>query len=99
MNYALRLPDYYKHEIEALKGDVSINRFIVNAATEKITTLKTVDYLQERAKNGSRAHALDILAKASDKEILKTVFLNRVQSKHPIPKSENENIRTMGEGF
>lgn len=70
MNYALRLPDYYKHEIESLKGDVSINQFIVNAVAEKIATLKTVDYLQERAKNGSRAHALDILAKASAKEPL-----------------------------
>ncbi len=70
MNYALRLPDYYKHEIEALKGDVSINQFIVNAVAEKIATLKTVDYLQERAKNGSRAHALGMLTNALDKEPL-----------------------------
>ncbi len=54
MNYALRLPDYYKNDIEALKGDVSMNQFIVNAVAEKIATLKTVDYLEQRAKKGSK---------------------------------------------
>ncbi len=28
MNFALRIPDYYKNDIELLKGDVSINQFI-----------------------------------------------------------------------
>ena len=28
MNFALRLPDYYKAEIEELKGNVSINQSI-----------------------------------------------------------------------
>jgi len=70
MNFALRIPDYYKAEIEELKGNVSINQFIVNALAEKIATLKTVDYLEERAKRGSREHALDILDKVSDREPL-----------------------------
>ena len=65
MNYALRLPDYYKNDIEQLKGDVSINQFIVNAIAEKIATLKTVDYLEQRAHNGSKEHALSILSRAS----------------------------------
>ena len=30
MNFALRIPDYYKSDIELLKGDVSINQFSVN---------------------------------------------------------------------
>jgi len=47
MNFALRIPDYYKEEIESLKGNVSINQFIVNALAEKIATLKTVDYLEK----------------------------------------------------
>ncbi len=68
MNYALRLPDYYKSDIEALKGDVSINQFIVNAVAEKIATLKTVDELEERAKRGSREHALKVLSKVPDVE-------------------------------
>lgn len=68
MNYALRLPDYYKNDIEALKGDVSMNQFIVNAVAEKIATLKTVDYLEQRAKKGSKEHALAVLSKASNTE-------------------------------
>lgn len=67
-HYTLRLPDYYKSDIEELKGDVSINQFIVNAVAEKIATLKTVDALDERAKRGSREHALKVLAKAPDVE-------------------------------
>ncbi len=70
MNFALRIPDYYKAEIEELKGNVSINQFIVNALAEKIATLKTVDYLEERAKRGSGEHALDILNSVSDREPL-----------------------------
>ncbi len=70
MNYALRIPDYYKSDIDDVKGDVSMNQFIVNAVAEKIATLKTVDYLNERAKNGSREHAINILKSASDIEPL-----------------------------
>ncbi len=40
-----------------LKGDVSINQFIVNALVEKISALRTETYLQERASRGSRQHA------------------------------------------
>ena len=70
MNFALRIPDYYKDEIESLKGNVSINQFIVNALAEKIATLKTMDYLEERAKRGSAEHALDMLGKVPDREPL-----------------------------
>ena len=65
MNYALRIPDYYKSDIEDLKGDVSMNQFIVNAIAEKVSSLKTISYLEERAKEGSRENALSILSKAS----------------------------------
>jgi len=68
MNYALRLPDYYKMDIDALKGEVSINQFIVNAVAEKIASLKTLDYIQERAKKGSVEHGIKILSLATDKE-------------------------------
>ena len=68
MNYALRIPDYYKNDIEILKGDVSINQFIVNALAEKIASLKAEDYLEQRAKRGSKKHALDMLGKASNHE-------------------------------
>jgi hypothetical protein len=68
MNFALRIPDYYKKDIELLKGEVSINQFIVNAVAEKIASLKTLDYLEERAQRGSREHALNILGNAPDIE-------------------------------
>ena len=69
MNYALRIPDYYKSDIEELKGDVSINQFIVNAIAEKVSSLKTLDHLNERAKKGSREHALSMLRRASFKDL------------------------------
>ena len=68
MNFALRIPDYYKAEIEELKGNVSINQFIVNALAEKIATLRTVDYLEERANRGSVEHALKLLNNTPDVE-------------------------------
>ena len=68
MNYALRLPEYYKKDIDNLKGEVSINQFIVNAVAEKIATLKTLDYLEKRAQKGSREHGLNILKSAPDCE-------------------------------
>jgi len=64
MNFALRIPDYYRQEIEALKGDVSITQFIILALSEKIASLRTEEYLQERVKRGSRAHALSLLKNA-----------------------------------
>jgi len=68
MNYALRLPDYYKMDIDNLKGEVSINQFIVNAVAEKIASLKTLDYIQKKAKKGSVEHGLKILSLATDEK-------------------------------
>ena len=68
MNFALRIPDYYKKDKETLKGDVSINQFIINAVAEKIATLKTINHLEQRASRGSRNHALKILAQVADVE-------------------------------
>ena len=68
MNFALRIPDYYRNDIELLKGDVSINQFIINALAEKIATLKTLNHLEKRALRGSRSHALDILDNVADVE-------------------------------
>ncbi|QOP46782.1 CopG family transcriptional regulator [Sulfurimonas paralvinellae] len=68
MNYALRIPDYYKDDIESVKGNVSLNQFIVNAIAEKVASLKTLDYLEQRAARGSREHALKMLKNASNKQ-------------------------------
>jgi len=70
MNFALRIPDYYKKDIDNLKGNVSINQFIVNALAEKISSLKTLDYLEERANNTSVDNMLNLLGKVQDIEPL-----------------------------
>ena len=65
MNVALRLPDslgmslkeFSKHE------NISMNQFIATAIAEKLSTLKTYDYLQEKADNGSADHLLSMLKK------------------------------------
>ncbi len=56
------------YDIESLKGEVSIKQFIVNAFAEKIASLKTLDYLQERAREGSREHTLELLRSAPERE-------------------------------
>ena len=54
-------------EIAKAEG-VSVNQFVTLAIAEKIATLNTVDYLEERAKRGSREKLLAVLDKASDVE-------------------------------
>ena len=51
-----------------IKGDVSINQFIINAVAEKLATLKTLNHLEKRALRGSRKHALDLLINAPSVE-------------------------------
>jgi len=65
MNYALRIPDYYKNDIEDVKGEVSMNQFIVNAIAEKSLIFKNWLYLTQRAEAGSKDHAINMLKKAS----------------------------------
>jgi hypothetical protein len=60
---SLTLP---KKDIMQLKGETSMNQFIVNAIAEKLSALKTQQYLQERANRGSREHGLSILDKVPD---------------------------------
>ncbi len=47
---------------------VTTDQFIGMAVAEKIATLRTVHYLAERAKRGSREKLLAVLAKAPDVE-------------------------------
>ena len=68
MNFALRIPDYYKEDIEELKGGVSINQFIVNAVAEKIASLKTVNHLQDRADRSTIDEMMRIMNKVEDRE-------------------------------
>ena len=53
---SLRLPDSLHKQVRklAVKESVSINQLITLALAEKVSALMTEEYLQERAKRGSR---------------------------------------------
>ena len=67
---SLRLPNsLHKHVRElAKKENISINQLIATALAEKMSALMTDEYLQERAKRGSRQKFERVLAKVRDVE-------------------------------
>ncbi len=69
---SLRLPDSLHRHIKkiAQKDGVSINQFISTAVAEKMSALVTEDYLEKRAKKGSKRKFKEILSKVSDREPL-----------------------------
>ena len=67
---SLRLPtSLHKRARElAQQDETSINQFITLALSEKISALKAGEYLQERAKKGSRNKFMRALAKVKDRK-------------------------------
>lgn len=67
---SLRLPKtMYTQLRNAAKAEgISMNQFIMLAVAEKIATLSTMNYLEERAQRGSREKFLAVLEKAPDVE-------------------------------
>ncbi len=67
---SVRLPDSLHKNIKKLaeKEHISINQFITNAITEKMTALETESYLQERAKKGNLNKYLSVLKKVKNSE-------------------------------
>ncbi len=67
---SLRLPDYLHENVRNLakQENISINQFITLAVAEKMSALMTEDYLEMRAKRGSRAKYDAVLAKVPDVE-------------------------------
>ena len=67
---SLRLPkSMYNRLREVVKAEgISMNQFVTLAIAEKMATLTTLDYLEERARRGSREKLLTILEKAPDVE-------------------------------
>jgi hypothetical protein len=65
-NFPLRLPASIKRAAEDLAQEdgVSLNQFIASAVAEKVSALRTVEYLQARAKRADRAAFRDVLARA-----------------------------------
>lgn len=67
---SLRLPKTLHNQVRELAEEegVSMNQFVMLALAEKIAALQTIDYLEERAKRGSREKMRAVLAKAPDVE-------------------------------
>jgi Tfp pilus assembly PilM family ATPase len=67
---SLRLPKTLHEQLKELAQEegISVNQFVVLAVAEKIATISTIEYLEKRAKRGSRERLLEILNKAPDVE-------------------------------
>ena len=67
---SVRLPDSLHKQIKKLakQEGISMNQFIALAVAEKLSALMTVEYLEERAKRGSRTKYEAVLAKVADVE-------------------------------
>ena len=67
---SLRLPDSLHETVRDLakKDHVSINQFVATALAEKISALITGEYLEKRAKRGSRRKFENAMGKVADLE-------------------------------
>ena len=67
---SVRLPKYLHREIKKLAEEegISMNQFIATAAAEKVSSLKTVEYLEKRAERGTREKFEHVLSKVPDVE-------------------------------
>ena len=67
---SVRLPNSIHREVRQLAKEdgVSINQFISLAIAEKVSSLRTVDYLKQRAARGSAEDLLSVLDSAPDVE-------------------------------
>lgn len=65
---SLRLPESLHNQVRILakKEGISINQLLASAAAEKVAALMTEQYLEERAKRGSREKFRAVLAKVPD---------------------------------
>lgn len=67
---SLRLPDSLHKRVRKLakQENISINQFIATALAEKMSALLTNEYLDERAKRGSRRKFERVLSKVRNVE-------------------------------
>ena len=65
---SLRLPKSLHEQLRELAREegISVNQFVMLAVAEKVASISTIEYLEKRAKRGSREKFLEILAKAPD---------------------------------
>ncbi|CAN5671928.1 hypothetical protein BH23GEM3_BH23GEM3_09750 [soil metagenome] len=67
---SLRLPESLHKRVRELaaREGISINQFVATAVAEKMSALLTEDYLEERARRGSRDRYQEALAEVPDIE-------------------------------
>ena len=65
-----------------MEDGVSMNQFISSAVGEKLSSVLTLNYLESRAKRGSREAFDRILAKVSDREPLEN---DRIMAERSTP--------------
>lgn len=67
---SLRLPESLHRRVRELaaREGISINQFVATAVAEKMSALLTEDYLEERARRGSRERYEAALAEVPDAE-------------------------------
>lgn len=67
---SLRLPNSLHRGVKDLakREGVSMNQIIATAVAEKLSALMTEDYIEERARRGSRERFEAVLAKVPDVE-------------------------------
>ena len=65
---SLRLPESLHDQLRRLakREGISINQFVASAAAEKVAALMTEQYLEERARRGSRERFREVLARIPD---------------------------------
>jgi predicted transcriptional regulator len=67
---SLRLPDSLHERARELaeRENISINQHVTLALAEKVSALMTEDYLEERARRGSKAKFRKAMSKVADVE-------------------------------
>ena len=68
---SLRLPESIHKRVKeiAKRERISINQLISSALAEKLSALMTQEYLEERAKRGSRKNFNDAILKIKDRDL------------------------------
>lgn len=67
---SLRMPDYLKSAVnDVCQGEkISLNQFIINALSEKVSALQTVDIIEKKAKEASKEDFINALRKVPSGE-------------------------------
>ncbi len=67
---SLRLPKSLHEQLRELAQEegISVNQFVMLAVAEKVASISTIEYLEKRARRGSREKFLELLGKVPDVE-------------------------------